>query len=542
MLKVREWLLPIAYFSNNLVSRIGIVLVTAATVAWIILLPQLLRGPTSNPYIGILLLVGLPIVFIGGLLLIPMGVFFERRKARAGGQAEPAKLDFHAPAVRKLVLFIALATFVNIVIASQLSYSAVRYMETSHFCGQVCHVMNPQFTAHEQSPHSAVECSACHVGAGASGFVMAKLAGTRQLVSLTFGTYPRPIPAPDKLPDVAETCQHCHAAERMIGDRLIVRHEFAEDEQNSLTSTVLRMKVGGGQAGTGIHGAHLRPGARIEYVNVNHEIPQVVHIDPSGKTTIYNSTDSKLTPAQLAAEHRRGMDCVDCHNRPGHDFEVPERALNAALAAGKINPALPFVKREAMAALKGNYPDRATALREIAAKLSGKLAQSDPQQVQAAIATVQAIYARNVFPKMKVTWGTYPSNLGHTDAPGCFRCHDGNHASADGRVIANDCATCHEIPVMQEKNSKILTDLGMALSGATPGKIPNYEQGAIRYENHADVSRRGRTRRDRCLRSRRQGRQRSLRQVLQVLSRRRRRTQRVHRQDDEGRNAGPEVS
>ena len=474
MSKIRAALLPIAYFSNNLISRIGIVLVTAAAVAWIILLPQLLRGPTSNPYIGILLFVGLPIVFIGGLLLIPVGVFFERRRARASGQAEPAALDFRAPAVRKLALFIALATFVNIVITSQLSYSAVNYMETSHFCGQVCHVMNPEFTAHEQSPHSAVECSGCHVGTGASGFVMAKLAGTRQLVSLTLGTYSRPIPAPEpeRLPGAAQTCQRCHAAERMIGDRLIVRHEFADDEQNSLTSTVLRMKVGGGQAGMGIHGVHLRPGARFEYVSIKNEIPQVVYIDPSGKTTIYNSTDSKLTPAQLAAGPRHRMDCVDCHNRPGHDFEVPERALNASLAAGKINPALPFVKREALAALKGNYPDRAAALREIEVRLSGKLAQSDPQQVHAAIAAVQAIYARNVFPEMKVTWGTYPSNLGHTDTLGCFRCHDGNHASADGRVISNDCATCHDIPVMQEKNPKILTDLGMALPGATPGKNP----------------------------------------------------------------------
>jgi hypothetical protein len=224
------------------------------------------------------------------------------------------------------------------------------------------------------------------------------------------------------------------------------------------------MKVGGGKSGAGIHGAHMRPGARIEFVSGGNEIPQVSYIDPSGKVTIYKSTDSKLTPAQVAAAQTRSMDCIDCHNRAGHVFEIPERALDRALASGQISPTLPFVKREALAALKGNYPDRATALREIESRLNGKLGQSDSQRVKAAVATVQAIYARNVFPEMRVNWGTYPNDTGHNDSPGCFRCHDGNHASADGRVISNDCATCHEIPAMQEKNPKILTDLGMALA------------------------------------------------------------------------------
>jgi|KBSSwiStaDraftv2_1062776.scaffolds.fasta_scaffold180587_2 nitrate/TMAO reductase-like tetraheme cytochrome c subunit len=464
MSKLREWLLPIAYFSNNLISRVGILLVTAATVFWIFLLPQLLRGSTSNAYIGILLFFGLPAIFILGLVLIPVGVFFARRKAHARGQADPVIFDFRDIAIRRLLLFIALATAINIVIVSQLSYSAVRYMETSKFCGQMCHVMNPQFTAYQQSTHSAVACSECHVGTGASGFVMAKLAGTRQLVSLTAGTYPRPIPAPDKLPAASETCQRCHAPERFVGDRLVIHHEFAEDESNTLATTVLRMKVGGGKSGVGIHGTHMRPGARIEFVSAGKEIPQVSYIDPSGKATTYKSTDSKLTPAQIAAGQSRGMDCVDCHNRAGHVFEVPERALDRALASGQISPSLPFVKREALAALKGDYPDRAAALREIESKLTGKLSQADSQRVKAAVAAVQAIYARNVFPEMRVSWGTYPNNTGHNDSPGCFRCHDGNHASTDGRVISNDCATCHEIPAMQEKNPRILTDLGMALA------------------------------------------------------------------------------
>ena len=61
------------------------------------------------------------------------------------------------------------------------------------------------------------------------------------------------------------------------------------------------------------------------------------------------------------------------------------------------------------------------------------------------MAAAQRLYARNVFPKMNVTWGTHINNLGHTDFPGCFRCHDDEHKTADGRVIKQDCETCHEI-------------------------------------------------------------------------------------------------
>jgi hypothetical protein len=58
---------------------------------------------------------------------------------------------------------------------------------------------------------------------------------------------------------------------------------------------------------------------------------------------------------------------------------------------------------------------------------------------------VQEIHDRNVFPAMKVTFGSYPNNVGHVDSPGCFRCHDGEHKSRDGATIGQDCETCHAI-------------------------------------------------------------------------------------------------
>ena len=62
-------------------------------------------------------------------------------------------------------------------------------------------------------------------------------------------------------------------------------------------------------------------------------------------------------------------------------------------------------------------------------------------------------------PEMNITWGTYPNNLGHTDFPGCFRCHDGNHKSKGGDEITQDCNACHALLAMDEPDPKILHEL-----------------------------------------------------------------------------------
>ena len=74
---------------------------------------------------------------------------------------------------------------------------------------------------------------------------------------------------------------------------------------------------------------------------------------------------------------------------------------------------------------------------------------------------VLAIYNRNIFPDMKVTWGLYPNNVGHTDFPGCFRCHDDQHVSSDKKTISQDCSSCHNVLAVDEADPKILSDLGI---------------------------------------------------------------------------------
>jgi len=232
------------------------------------------------------------------------------------------------------------------------------------------------------------------------------------------------------------------------------------------------VKIGGRtwQGSVGIHGRHLDVGSRIRYISIDPQrqvIPVVYYTDDSGKTVEYVSSDVKATPQQLAAGEQRSMDCVDCHNRPTHAFEMPESAVDRRMADGLVSPELPFVKKKAVELLKAEYPDQDTARQRIINELNDFYRASYPQVyrerrtlVQQAAEQVAGIYTRNIFPSMRIGWGTHPNNLGHNDFPGCFRCHDGSHTSADGRTIANDCTTCHTPLAMDEENPKVLTDLG----------------------------------------------------------------------------------
>jgi hypothetical protein len=474
--QILDRLRPVVYLSSNPISLIGVVLITLGGGLWLFLLPTLLRGSAENPYLGILAFMVLPGVFFAGLIVVPVGILIRRAALKRQGQPmrdfPPLTLD--SPELRRLLAFMAATTVANIIIATQWGYSAVNYMDSDQFCGLTCHkVMSPEYTAYQNSPHSHVGCANCHIGTGASWFVKAKISGVRQVFAVALDDYPRPIASPvANLRPARETCEQCHWPQRFSGDLFSVRTSYGSDEQNEPSYTVLLLKVGGKtwRGSVGIHGAHLDPKAKMEYVSTDGKrqtIPQVTYTAPDGKVTVFNSSDVKTTPEELARGEHRVMDCMDCHNRPAHTFQLPERAVDRALSEGRISAKLPFIKKEAVEILKRDYANRDTAVREIATSLDSFYQSKYPQvhesgsaDLKIAIEAVKAIYLQNVFPEMKVNWGTYPSNIGHMDSPGCFRCHDGNHVSSDGRAIPNDCATCHDVLAMEEKNPKVLTDLG----------------------------------------------------------------------------------
>ncbi len=468
-----EWLSPIIHLSQNWISRIGVVLVTTAAVFWLFLLPTSMKGEPMHPYIGILAYMMLPGAFFFGLFLIPVGIWFRRRREQAAGtipQSFPPV--FQSSEFRRLAIFVVVITLVNIIIGSQFTYSAVNYMDSVTFCGQTCHkVMQPEYAAYQNSPHSRVDCVACHIGPGASWFVRSKLSGVGQVFAVMLNNYPRPIPTPVRnLRPARETCEACHWPQKFSSDRLRVINKYADDETNSLTRTVLLMRISAGGGFPGIHGAHLGRGIEIQYSPADESrqtIPRVeYHNSITGRSAVYTAADAKPDVAKLPT---RLMDCMDCHNRPTHTFELPERAVDEAMAGGLISPTLPFIKKQSIAALRKTYRTREEAEVAIPASLEGFYKQSNPAlyeqrhaDIEHAASAVLAVYRRNIFPQMRVTWGTYPNNLGHTDFTGCYRCHDDNHASADGKKITQDCNTCHNLLAMDEASPKILTDLGLA--------------------------------------------------------------------------------
>lgn len=470
----RGWLSPVVHLANNWISLAGVVIVTTATIFWLFLLPVTLKGEAENPYIGILAFLTIPAPFFAGLGMIPLGMWIKRKREGRMAVYPPnfPPLSWQNRDFRKLIYFVGVTTVLNLAIASQLTYGAVSYMDSVTFCGQTCHtVMQPEFTAYQNSPHSRVECTKCHIGPGASWFVKSKLSGVRQVFAVALNTHPRPIPTPvHNLRPARDTCEACHWPQKYGQDRVRVINKYAEDEANTNTKTVLLMKIGGGNHGVGIHGTHLgraKGEVVIEYGHSDEGRQTIPWIKSTirGKTTIYATADAKPDGAGL---QKREMDCMDCHNRPSHAFEVPDRALDRAFANGLIPPSLPFAKKTGMEVLKAQYTTRDEAAQKLPAAFVAWYKQNQPAvyaqrggEIESAAKEVLAVWNRNIFPEMKVNWGTYPINIGHTDFPGCFRCHDGAHNSADGRTVGQDCNACHNLLSMDEPSPKVLTDLGI---------------------------------------------------------------------------------
>jgi hypothetical protein len=427
--------------TRNPVSLIGAAIATAMALVFLALLALEMGGQLRNPYLGLLLFVAVPAVFVFGLLLIPIGAWRQRRH---GGPRDDEWT---------VIFAVAVLTCVNILIVSLAAVGAVHHMETAEFCGTTCHTtMEPEWKAYAVSPHAQVPCVSCHVGPGAEALVQSKINGTRQLWQLFTNNVPKPIPPPvHTMRSARETCQSCHWSEQIHGDTLRTVREYADDEKSSETATVLQLHVGGGRAdlgaGSGIHW-HMNINTKVEFISTDaaqQVIPWVKVTDRDGTVTEFAVDD--VTPQQLSQGHRRSMDCIDCHNRPAHTFSPnAERAVDTAIAAGYLPRALPFMRREAVAALKDEYPSSEAAQQGIDARLRQAFAShSTGPDVGRLVAGVQEIYQRNIFPAMKVTWGTYPNNIGHVFATGCFRCHDDNHKSKTGKVIKQDCESCHAI-------------------------------------------------------------------------------------------------
>jgi nitrate/TMAO reductase-like tetraheme cytochrome c subunit len=478
-----HWVRPALFFGNNPVSLAGGAITTAAGVTmiahWVV---ELIGRRGDHPYEGIIFFLILPALFVLGLLLIPIGMFIRRRKLRKEGliPAEYPKIDLNDRVFRHGIDIVLIATIVNLLVVSIASYRGAAYMDSPQFCGSSCHVMHPEYAAYQVSSHSHVECVECHIGSGARSYFEAKVNGTKQLIEVTLRpvysmapklipTYPTPIPSPvTNLRPAREICEACHTPAKFIGEKLLVKSTFDDDEKNTESQTVVVLHLGGRDSLSNLHGIHGVHLGHIEYITTDQTrttIPWVERRNADGSNTVYAA--SSLNGKEPQGE-RRLMDCIDCHNRAAHTMETAEDALNRAMVEGAVSPQLPWVHKKGLELLKVDYATEDEARQKIPAQLEAFYRSEHPDVYAAKADLIKSageglvyIFTHNVFPDMKVTWGTHPNHIGHMSYPGCFRCHDGDHAAKDGTSITQDCAACHNLLDVNEDKQKVLTDLGI---------------------------------------------------------------------------------
>lgn len=462
-------------------SKVSLLGATMTTIIFPVLLVSALldiQGAVENPYFGFIIYMVLGPMFITGLILVFLGLFFFKGKEEVGlFTYDYLREQFTAPArfarVRKLILLATALTLLNIFIITLISYTGYHYTESVSFCGQFCHtVMKPEYTAYKNSPHSRVRCVECHIGEGAQWFVKSKISGIRQLFAVALGTYSRPIETPvHGLRPARETCEACHRPELFHGDNLYVKDKFMPDEENTHLQTVLLLKVGsGGYRGSEANGIHwhVSPDNNITYKHTDRgreQITEVTLTKPDGTQVVFSKEADESTQ-DTGEGSTRVMDCIDCHNRPTHIYLSPDDALDQKLLHGDIPKDLPFIKKMALELITKQYTSQEEAKNSIATELRAWYRNNYPDKVnnnmpllEKAIAGVQAAYTENVFPEMKIEWNTYKNFLGHRDESGCFRCHDDSHETKASETISMDCETCHIILAEDEEAPEILKTL-----------------------------------------------------------------------------------
>jgi hypothetical protein len=366
------------------------------------------------------------------------------------------------------------------------SYETYHFTESVSFCGQACHtVMQPEYVTYQHGSHARVACAECHIGRGATWYVRSKLSGSYQVYATLAKKYPQPIPTPvSNLRPAQETCEQCHWPRQFYSEKLMSNTYFSSvGATNTKSKLDLLIRIGGGnkEAGptSGIHW-HMNIRSKVTYIATDDSrqaIPWVRTEDPDGVVHTYRSTEFPLSAADSALHPARRMDCIDCHNRPAHQYRPPARMVNHLMTLGWIDPALPSAKDLAVHVLEVPYSTSQVAADSIKISINEyyatnfpALATSKRKEIDRMILEVQGLYAKNFFPAMKANWRSFPDNIGHMYFLGCFRCHDGKHVAENGKVLSKDCNACHAILAQQ-----------------TEGGAARVSLQGVKYEHPVDV-------------------------------------------------------
>lgn len=441
---------------------------------------------SGGSYLGLVIYIILPAILVAGLILIPIGMFWKRKQIEKHGKSEKKLpyIDLNDERHRNAATIFIVGTIIFLFASAIGSYEAFHYTESVEFCGTVCHnVMNPEFTAYQNSPHARVRCVDCHVGEGVDWYVRSKLSGLRQVYAVVADDYPRPIPTPIRdLRPARETCEQCHWPEKFYAQKLRVQRHFLSDETNSEWDIYMTMKIGATHSALGLQEGihwHINPNVKIEYAALTEEraeIPWVRYTNlETGEVTIYEDSDNPLEPGMLDSLEIREMDCMDCHNRPSHNYQPPAFFVNNAMTAGTMPKELPELKSLSMEICSEEFATKDEANRYIDSTLTSYYEENYPEidkkLVEKAVTGLQNEYNKNIFPEMKVKWDQYPNHIGHVEFNGCFRCHNDVHATESGEVISKDCNQCHTITAQGPPDSLQVASINSSLEFKHPVNI-----------------------------------------------------------------------
>ncbi|MGE5499702.1 MAG: cytochrome c3 family protein, partial [Syntrophothermus sp.] len=442
--------LPSTVYNWTSIAGATLAIITLFMILFLFVISAFFQQGSS--YLGLITYILLPGILILGLVLIPIGMYITYKRQKRHETDTEKKwpmVNLNDRGHRNAFMIFIFGTAFFVLISAIGAYEAFNYTESVQFCGTTCHkVMKPEYTAYSFSPHARVRCVECHVGTGAGWYVKSKMSGLYQVYSVIFNKYERPIPTPvHNLRPARETCEECHWPQKFYSRQLRLERHYMADSANTEWDINLVMKIGASLSalGTqeGIHW-HINPNTRIEYIASDEQrekIPWVRYTDlRTGKSVVYKSTEAQTSKFNTA--DARTVDCIDCHNRPAHNYLPPDVFINNAITAGAIPKSLPDIKAKAMEVATKKFSTTDSLMNYIKTELTSYYKEKYPQLyasskglVDKAISGLQQEVSHNIFSEMNVKWSAYPNHIGHMQFNGCFRCHDDNHVSAEGKKI-----------------------------------------------------------------------------------------------------------
>jgi NapC/NirT cytochrome c family protein len=479
--------LPVS--SKNWLSIIGAIIAAINLVLIILLFIISSIFDKGSTNLGLFIYIILPGFLILGLLMIPMGIFLERKKRHRHIEEADRfpRIDLNDPRHRNAFVLFTVSTIIILFLSTLGSFEAYHITESVEFCGTLCHqVMEPEYTAYNNSPHANVSCVECHVGSGTSWYVKSKLSGLHQVYAVLTRSYPKPIKTPlNDLRPARETCERCHWPQKFYSRSLWTNRYFLADSMNTEWDITLQMKTGPEFSDLGLSEGihwHINPSVKIQYISEDEKRESITYVTYTNKTTgeeiIYRNEENPISDSLLTASVRRTMDCIDCHNRPSHNYKSPAVYFDQAMLAGTISNDIPLIKKISMEVLRETYSTLDTAVLEIEAGIKkyyisefSDYYTENSDLVNRSIETIQKLYSQNTFPEMKVSYDKYPEHIGHLETDGCFRCHNDSFTSDNGRIISRDCNLCHTILGQGNKDKIVYTTINKTLQFHHPVDI-----------------------------------------------------------------------